>query len=125
MWIYIIFLIPVILFLIKKYCNGRFTNLRKNMKGKVVIITGSSAGLGKETAFQLLEDGADVIFACRDESKTLNVINSHEFTNQDCKKRAHFVKLDLASFEDVSNFAEKIKKTFNLFAIVLFFSNYD
>ena len=113
MLIYLVILIPTLLFLIKKFANGRFTNLRRDMTGKVVIITGASAGLGKETAFQLLHDGADVIFACRDELKTMKVINS--LAKKDLIKRAHFMKLDLTSFESVHKFSEEIMGNWLLF----------
>lgn len=46
------------------------------MSGKVVVITGSSAGIGKETAKGLAKLGATVVFACRDKEKTLNVIEN-------------------------------------------------
>jgi retinol dehydrogenase-12 len=104
--------IPIILlFIIRKIVNGPFTKLRKSMKGKVVIITGSSAGLGKETALQLLMDGAEVIFACRDKVKTMKIINNNE--------KAHFIKLDLNSFQDVIQFAEEVKKKFSKIDILI------
>lgn len=43
--------------------------LRNAMAGRVVFITGSNAGIGLETARQLLYAGATVIFACRNAHK--------------------------------------------------------
>jgi len=70
----IIFLISFV-YIIHIYCNGPKTKESKNMKGRIAIITGSSAGIGKETARDLLNKGAEVIFACRNKTKTLKVID--------------------------------------------------
>ena len=37
-----------------------------SMKGKRVIVTGPTSGVGKEIALQLAELGAEVILVCRD-----------------------------------------------------------
>ena len=39
-----------------------------------MIITGASAGIGKETAKKLALHKATVVFACRDKEKTQHVI---------------------------------------------------
>ncbi len=65
-----------ILYLIRKFFNGPATNLSKDMKDKIIVITGSSAGIGKETAKNLLIRNAIVIFANRDEEKTNKVISN-------------------------------------------------
>lgn len=41
-----------------------------DLTGKIAIVTGSSAGVGKETAKKLALRGATVIFACRNKDKT-------------------------------------------------------
>lgn len=120
MWVNILMLF-IILFLCKKFFNGTFSKLRKSMDGKVIIITGASAGLGKVAAFQLLEDGATVIFACRNKAKTLKVIE--EFKNKTRQKenasRAHFIQINLTSFEDVFKFAAEIKSKFNKIDVLM------
>ena len=40
-----------------------------SMKGKRVIITGPTSGIGKEIAVQLAALGAEIILACRDIKK--------------------------------------------------------
>ena len=76
----IILLILVILIIlaysIKKLANGPLNPIKKDLTDKFVIVTGSSDGIGLETAKDLLNSNARVVFACRDKTKTENVINS-------------------------------------------------
>lgn len=37
-----------------------------NIKGKRIIVTGSTSGTGKETAAQLSALGVNIVLACRD-----------------------------------------------------------
>lgn len=106
----------IILYYLRKYLNGPISNLRKNMNDKIVIITGASAGLGKESALQLLEDGATVIFACRDEHKTKRVLETIPLLNQ---TKALFMKLDLTSYESVLSFVNEFKQRFNKLDILV------
>jgi NAD(P)-dependent dehydrogenase (short-subunit alcohol dehydrogenase family) len=39
------------------------------MNGKVCLVTGSSSGLGKDTAMGLAQLGATVILGCRDKQR--------------------------------------------------------
>ena len=41
-----------------------------NLQGKIVIVTGSNVGIGKEAASKFYHAGATVILASRDEAKT-------------------------------------------------------
>jgi retinol dehydrogenase-12 len=76
------------------------------MKGKVVLITGSNAGIGKETARQLLAIGATIIMACRSESRARDamddILKSCDISERkSIESRLHFLALDLSDFESV------------------------
>ena len=71
----------------------------------MILITGCSAGIGKEAALEFLRNGSTVIFACRDERKTNKIL---EILPDDLRKRAIFIALDLSSFESVRNFEKKL-----------------
>lgn len=105
------------LVLMRNYFNGPKTKLTKSMIGKVIIVTGASEGIGKETALQLLRDGATVIFACRDEKKTENVINKIPVQSE--RERAIFMHLDLSDFSSIKNFTNEFLSKFNQLDILV------
>ncbi len=80
-----------------------------DMSGKLIIITGSSSGLGKFTALELITKGAKVIFACRNETKTKNIFKE---ISDDKKHLAIYENLDLSSFKSVINFSNNIKEKY-------------
>lgn len=111
-------LISTILLLIKYFLINRpKTPFTKDMSGKVIIITGCSAGIGKETAKELLKSGATVIWACRDEKKTLNIIK--ELSIQDYKGKSVFIKLDLSSLQSVYEFYLQFISNFDRLDILI------
>ena len=76
------------------------------MKGKVVLITGGNAGIGKETVRDLAKRGAKVIMACR------NMITAEEACKEiieETKNDQIFAKqLDISSQKSVRDFAADI-----------------
>lgn len=103
----------ILLYLLRKYVKGKKAT-RKPMKNKIVIITGASDGIGKETAIQLLEDGAKVILACRDEKKTQGVLAeiSKKPFGKELIANATYIHLDLSSFKSVDKFTAEFKSRF-------------
>ncbi|KAG8214670.1 hypothetical protein J3R82DRAFT_9748 [Butyriboletus roseoflavus] len=75
-----------------------------DLTGKVIIVTGASTGIGKETAKALLQHNAKVYVAARDQARSESAI-------QDLKtitgKEAVFLKLDLGNLGAVKVAAEE------------------
>ena len=86
---FLIFLIILIIlrYLIRKWANGPLNPIKKDLTGKLIIVTGSSDGIGLETAKDLLKSNAKVIFACRNKNKTEGIINS---LPNNLKKKCYF-----------------------------------
>src|SRR5260370_12653676 len=90
-----------------------------NLRGKRVIVTGGSAGLGVETARFLAGHGAHVVGAARDLTK------AEAATTQVRKDAAanggsfEMVALDLASLRSVRDCADKLLKKGELFDVVI------
>ena len=78
---------------------------KKQMTGKVIIITGGNTGLGKDVAFDLARRGATVILACRNETlgeDTATIINRDIGTST-----VKFMSMDLASLNSIALFADE------------------
>jgi retinol dehydrogenase-12 len=105
------------IYLLRKYFNGPKSKFHRDLKSNIVIVTGASEGIGKETAFQLLKDNATVIFACRDEKKTLKVISKIKDDKQ--RSRAIFMHLDLSNFNSVKNFILEFKSKYDRLDILV------
>ena len=105
----LLIIIIILGYLIKKWANGPLNPIKKDLTGKLIIVTGSSDGIGLETAKDLLKSNARVIFACRNKNKTEGIINSFP---ENLKKNANFVQLDLESFKSIENFVKEIKSNY-------------
>lgn len=77
---------------------------------KIVVVTGTSSGLGKETARELLKKGNYyVICAVRDVEKMKNIADAEGFDQSSYK----ILELDLASFQSTKNFYKKLQSIKN------------
>lgn len=80
------------------------------MNGKVCIVTGANTGIGLETAAALVNQGATVVLACRDEAKANAAIA--DIAARGGKGKAVFLPLDLASLQTVRDFAGTFRQRF-------------
>ncbi|TFK40816.1 hypothetical protein BDQ12DRAFT_770851 [Crucibulum laeve] len=77
-----------------------------DLHGKVMIVTGASTGIGKETAKALLIHNAKVYIATRSQEKAEQaIIDLKDQTG----KEAHFLKLDLADLNSIKAAAEEFQ----------------
>ena len=89
------------------------------LKDRVVMITGANAGIGKETASQILEAGATVVFACRSEGKAREAMENiasllePKLTSTSpllpvpVRERMIFLEMDLSDLESIRCGVEK------------------
>src|SRR6201996_4264225 len=89
------------------------------LKGKRILVTGVSAGLGVETARALVAHGADVVGAARDLEKAKRA--TAEVSKAAAANGANFelIELDLASLKSVRAAAEKLVADGRLFDVVI------
>lgn len=115
--IILLIIITVILYIVRLYIRGGVNRIKHSMNGKIIIITGASSGLGLHSALDLIDSGAKVIFACRNEHKAKESINL--IKNKTLKENAEFLYLDLCNFESIQNFVNKIIKKYNKIDILM------
>eukprot|EP00978_Attheya_sp_CCMP212_P017475 scaffold46579_cov66-Attheya_sp.AAC.3 len=80
------------------------------MSGKVVLVTGANAGIGRETARQLVAEGATVILACRSEARAKeamqDIIESIMTSSSDPNSKGEGTHLKLKDVQDQLKFLE-------------------
>ena len=108
--------ILILFFAIGNHVFAGRCKISHDMSGKLIIVTGASSGLGKYTALELVEKGAKVIFACRNEEKTKNIFNEISMEN---RHLAIFEKIDLSSFKSVIDFTRRVKQKYEKIDILM------
>ncbi|MEH2059344.1 MAG: SDR family NAD(P)-dependent oxidoreductase [Nostoc sp.] len=81
-----------------------------SQKGRVAIVTGSSSGIGYETARVLANKQASVIIAVRNLDKGNKALAKILQQNKDADVKV--MELDLANLASVKNFAENFQKNY-------------
>jgi NAD(P)-dependent dehydrogenase (short-subunit alcohol dehydrogenase family) len=81
-----------------------------DLTGKIAIITGSTSGIGKQTAKVFASKNAITIMAVRNIAKGETV--KQEFLQDDPNAIIHVMKLDLSDLQSVHSFVNEFKKEF-------------
>lgn len=106
-----------LLILLKRYFSGPSTKHTHRLDDKIIIVTGSTDGIGKVTALDLLNQGAKVIFAVRNKDKAQNIINQINDPKQ--RENAIIMNLDLSRFKSIRSFVDEFKKRFDRLDILV------
>ncbi|KAG7395722.1 hypothetical protein PHYBOEH_003290 [Phytophthora boehmeriae] len=81
--------------------------------GRIAVITGANSGIGYETALELARKGADVVLACRNESRGRDAETKlrHALASVPNAGTVEFMTLDVSDLSSVQAFSEEFKKT--------------
>jgi NAD(P)-dependent dehydrogenase (short-subunit alcohol dehydrogenase family) len=90
-----------------------------DLKGKRILVTGVSAGLGVETARALVAHGADVVGTARDLEKAKRATSEVSKTAAESGASFEVVVLDLASLKSVRSAADKLVDDGRLFDVII------
>jgi len=90
-----------------------------DLKGKRILVTGVSAGLGVETARALVAHGADVVGAARDLEKAKRATSEVSKTAAETGANFELLELDLASLKSVRAAADKLVADGRLFDVII------
>lgn len=82
-----------------------------DQSGRTVMITGGNSGIGFEAAKGLVNKGARVLLACRNQASAQDACN--KLSAADAAGTAEFIHLDLASLKSVRACAEECGKRCN------------
>lgn len=74
------------------------------LDGKVAIVTGSTSGMGRETAYVLAEEGAKVVVVGRREERAKEVVEKIKENGGE----AMYVVADMTNDEDVAGIVDKV-----------------
>jgi len=96
----------------------RFLNItERTNKMKRVLITGATDGIGKQTAFDLAENGFEVIVHGRDENKAVAVAD--EIKNRTGNENVSSIVADLSSLKNVRKMGEEILSRFDKLDVLI------
>ena len=76
------------------------------VEGKTVLVTGSTGGIGKETARQLADRGASVVLVGRDANRARAAVE--ELRSSSGRKSVEAITADMSRLSDVKRLAEEV-----------------
>lgn len=88
-----------------------------DLTGKVIIITGSTSGIGKAGTEILAEKNATIVLAVRNTQKGENVVN--EIKSRVPQAKLEVRKLDLSSLKSVKEFADGFNQNYDRLDVLI------
>ena len=97
------------------WCKGASYTSNVRLDGKLAVVTGANVGIGKAVAIGLVNRGARVILACRDEKRAAGARADILRETGAEETKVEFMKIDLASFQSVRYW--KLKYPLKIFTV--------
>eukprot|EP00475_Leptophrys_vorax_P010527 TRINITY_DN1709_c0_g1_i1.p1 TRINITY_DN1709_c0_g1~~TRINITY_DN1709_c0_g1_i1.p1 ORF type:complete len:381 (+),score=116.63 TRINITY_DN1709_c0_g1_i1:1358-2500(+) len=112
----------------RKLAAGGQCDYFPDLTGKVAIVTGANAGIGRDTVVELLKMGATVVMGCRSKAKAQEAVEyavgkvkkyrGTEFAEV-ARSRIRVIDLDLCSFASIRSFAADVNREFEIVDILV------
>lgn len=87
----------------------------QNLKGKVVAVTGASAGIGKAIAIKLAENGVKVVLGARNIAQLQSIVDEIKNNSGD----AIYVKIDVSKKEDLIHFVNAAVEKYGTLDVII------
>jgi NAD(P)-dependent dehydrogenase (short-subunit alcohol dehydrogenase family) len=87
------------------------------LKAKIVLITGGTSGIGKETAKELASLGATLVLTTRDNKR--GETTKKELIEASGNRDIHIIFCDLASFDSIWKFCDEFKSKFERLDVLI------
>ena len=87
------------------------------VKNKIVLITGATSGIGKETAICLASLGTTIVMTARDQNKGIST--KKEIIQATNNKNIDVIHCDLASFESIRNCCNEFKTKYQSLHVLI------
>lgn len=92
-------------------------SLRQPLRGRVCIVTGASAGIGKVTARELARLGARVVMVCRSRERGERALLELQLALG--SGHLYLMTADLASQRDIRRLAEEVRRNFEAVHVLI------
>lgn len=87
------------------------------MEKKIILVTGSTDGIGKEAAYEMASMGHEIIMHGKRDKYGENL--AEEFKRKTNNPDIHYFNCDLSDFKDIEKFTETLKTKFNKLDVLL------
>ena len=92
---------------LKSYTSGGVCKVKRDLTGKIAVITGGNTGIGKETVLDLAAKNCDIIIGARDKAKLEETVK--EIAKINPKVNAVYAVLDLGDKDSIEQFAKFVQ----------------
>lgn len=103
--------------LLKMYFRGTSCSVRRDLKGKVAVVTGGNTGIGRETIKDLAKSGCTIVMGARDKVKSEEAVK--EAKSCSGNNNVEYIYLDLGSKSSIEEFSAAVMAKYSTIDILI------